>query len=324
MKDLLERLPEEDAPSLSHGIDPVTTSAARFAADEAGKDAVMQFMPELVWEDKLQPAKQAEAKPAAVRAGQQLSLPNRWRLILASQPEKLPPMAAKAAKALDELYGQGKGEGLCGRARSGAGQEDAYPGAREWAEDLGEPLAKRSGKKSWAKPWPKAWAGAFAILESEPVKPSMELLEQVLSLKGSLPESQMEKLRRYVRRIVDQLVKELSSKLRPALMGLTTSRPTSRKTPRLDLKRTVRANLHTARKDDQGKMQLVPERFLFKTLSKRSMDWHVIFVVDVSGSMEPSVIFRRDDGRDLFRPARHQRAVSGVQHAGGGLHRPSG
>jgi Mg-chelatase subunit ChlD len=38
-------------------------------------------------------------------------------------------------------------------------------------------------------------------------------------------------------------------------------------------------------------MQLVPERFLFKTLSKRSMDWHLIFVVDVSGSMEPSVIY---------------------------------
>jgi Mg-chelatase subunit ChlD len=134
-------------------------------------------------------------------------------------------------------------------------------------------------------------AGAFALLESEPVTPSIELLEQVLSLKGSLPESQMEKLRRFVRRIVDQLVKELSTRLRPALAGLTTSRPTSRKTPRLDLKRTVRANLHTARANSQGRMQLVPERFLFKTLSKRSMDWHVIFVVDVSGSMEPSVIY---------------------------------
>jgi Mg-chelatase subunit ChlD len=290
LKDLLDRLPDEDGPTLSQASNPVV-SAARFAADEAGRDAVMKLMPEVTWDDKLLPAKEADVKPVAVKPGQQLSLPNRWRLILASQPEKLPPMAAKAAKALDELYGQGKGEGARGRSKSGAGQEESYPGAREWAEDLGELFGEAVREEVLGEAVAQGRAGAFAILESEPVKPSIELLEQVLSLKGSLPESQMEKLRRYVRRIVDQLVKELSTRLRPALMGLTTSRPTSRKTPRLDLKRTVRANLHTARKDDQGKTQLVPERFLFKTLSKRSMDWHVIFVVDVSGSMEPSVIY---------------------------------
>ncbi len=151
-------------------IDPMI-SAARFAADEAGKDAVMQLMPELVWEDKLQPAKQAEAKPAAVRAGQQLSLPNRWRLILASQPEKLPPMAAKAAKALDELYGQGKGEGSRGRARSGAGQEDAYPGDANGRRTWVNSLAKRSGKKSWAKPWPKAARGRSRSWNPNPSSP---------------------------------------------------------------------------------------------------------------------------------------------------------
>jgi Mg-chelatase subunit ChlD len=248
-------------------------------------------MPELAWEDNLLPADQTAMKPLAIQPGQQLTLPCRWRLILGSEPEKLPPMAARAAKALDELYGQGQGEGARRRSGQGAGQDPAYPGTREWAEDLGELFGENVREEVLGEALSAGRAGAFLLLESEPVTPSIELLEQVLSLKGSLPESQMEKLRRFVRRIVDQLVKELSTKLRPALAGLTTSRPTSRKTPRLDLKRTVRANLHTARANSQGRMQLVPERFLFKTLSKRSMDWHVIFVVDVSGSMEPSVIY---------------------------------
>ncbi|MCA9067393.1 MAG: VWA domain-containing protein, partial [Planctomycetaceae bacterium] len=292
LKELLARLPEDDSPALPQTLDP-EISAARFEADEVGRQAVSELLSDLSWEDSLQPALTEEPKALRVQPGQQLSLPNRWRLILASQPENLPPMAARAAKALDELYGQGQGEGARGRSGggAGAGQEDAYPGTREWAEDLGELFGEAVREEVLGEAVAAGRAGAFALLESEPVKPSIELLEQALSLKGSLPESQMEKLRGFVRKIVDQLVRELSTKLRPALTGLSTPRPTSRKTPRLDLNRTVRANLHTARKDSKGQIHLVPERFLFRSLSKRSMDWHVIFVVDVSGSMEPSVIY---------------------------------
>lgn len=303
LKELLDRLPEDGSPALAHTLNP-EISAARFEADEAGRQATMELMPDISWEDGLQPTTQRvaeddrgkppasdEAKLLTVQPGQQLSLPNRWRLILASQPEKLPPMAARAAKALDELYGQGKGEGARGRSRGGAGQEEAYPGTREWAEDLGELFGEAVREEVLGEAVAAGRAGAFAVLESEPVKPSIELLEQVLSLKGSLPESQMDKLRGFVRKVVDQLIRELSTKLRPALSGLSTPRPTFRKTPRLDLNRTVRANLHTARKDKRGNVHLVPERFVFRSLSKRSMDWHVIFVVDVSGSMEPSVIY---------------------------------
>ncbi len=290
LKELLERLPEEEASIVPQGLDPLVT-AARFEADEAGRKAVAELMPELTWEDSLKPAGHLDEKPPTVRPGGQLSLPTRWRLILASEPEKLPPMAARAARALDELYGRGQGEGARSRSGSGAGQEASYPGTREWAEDLGDLFGEAVCEEVLGEAVAAGRAGRLRLLESEPVKPSIELLEQVLSLKGSLPESQMEKLRGFVKRIVDQLVRELATRLRPALTGLSTPRPTSRRTPRLDLRRTVRANLHTARKDDQGRWQLVPERFLFRTLSKRSMDWHVIFVVDVSGSMEPSVIY---------------------------------
>jgi Mg-chelatase subunit ChlD len=36
---------------------------------------------------------------------------------------------------------------------------------------------------------------------------------------------------------------------------------------------------------------IVPEELHFKTRAKRSMDWRVILVVDVSGSMEASIIY---------------------------------
>jgi Mg-chelatase subunit ChlD len=67
-------------------------------------------------------------------------------------------------------------------------------------------------------------------------------------------------------------------------------RPTRRATGALHLPRTVAANLQTIREVD-GEPRLVPERLYFKQRSRRHLDWHVVLVVDVSGSMEPSVIY---------------------------------
>jgi Mg-chelatase subunit ChlD len=43
--------------------------------------------------------------------------------------------------------------------------------------------------------------------------------------------------------------------------------------------------------DGDGRLVLVPEKPVFKTRSRRSMDWRLVLVVDVSGSMEASVIW---------------------------------
>ncbi len=119
----------------------------------------------------------------------------------------------------------------------------------------------------------------------------MELLEQVLSLKGGLAERDLARLRRLVQRIVDQLVEALARRVKPALAGLVTPTSTRRRVGPLDLRRTVGANLRTARKDRDGETTLAPDRLYFKRRARRSLDWHVILVVDVSGSMEASVIY---------------------------------
>ncbi|EDY56469.2 VWA domain-containing CoxE family protein [Streptomyces sviceus ATCC 29083] len=113
----------------------------------------------------------------------------------------------------------------------------------------------------------------------------------MLSLAGGMPEQQLAKLRPLVRRLVDELAKELATRLRPALTGLATPRPTRRPGGRIDLPRTLRANLaHTHRTDD-GRTLIVPERPVFSTRSRREADWRLILVVDVSGSMEASVVW---------------------------------
>ena len=77
----------------------------------------------------------------------------------------------------------------------------------------------------------------------------------------------------------------------PGLLGwaLSTPRASRRKSGPLDLRRTIQRNLDTARLQD-GVYRLAPKSFTFLTRAKKSLDWRIVLVVDVSGSMEPSVL----------------------------------
>ncbi len=90
---------------------------------------------------------------------------------------------------------------------------------------------------------------------------------------------------------MEELTRELAQTLRPALTGLTVPRPSRRPGGVLDLDRTIRANLTTARPGPDGGTLVVPERPVFRSWAARSADWRLILVVDVSGSMEPSTIW---------------------------------
>lgn len=295
LQSLLDRLPK-DAPQQS-GRAPITddpeVTAVRFAADEAGRLAVGQLMPDLEIETSLPAADKEAERIVLARPGRQLSLPERWRLILGvpQDARTASGMCTGAARALDELYGSGRGEGQRGGLGAGAGQESPYPGVREWAEELKQLFGEDVREEVLGEALGAGRIAALTVLDEEAVTPSIDLLETVLSMKGAVPEAHMDQLRRLAKRIADQLARQLATRLQPALTGLSTPRPTRRPTPRLDLQRTVRANLHTARKDKDGRHTLVPEHLIFRGVSKRSMDWHVIFVVDVSGSMEASVIY---------------------------------
>lgn len=218
---------------------------------------------------------------------------DRWRLLLGRQRDRLPADARRYARALDELYGAGQGEGAADidGAGQGGGQDPSFPTAREWSAELESLFGADVREEVLADAAGAGRTDVLAQLDPAAVRPSVELLTSVLSLAGGMPEAQLARLRPLVKRLVDELARELATRLRPALSGLSTPRPTRRPGGRLDLARTLRANLAHTRRLDDGRVVVVPERPVFSTRVSREADWRLILVVDVSGSMEASVIW---------------------------------
>ncbi|WP_405636669.1 DUF5682 family protein [Streptomyces sp. NBC_00056] len=218
----------------------------------------------------------------------------RWRLVLGRRGDQLPQGIAPLATALDELYGKGRGEGARGDLPGGAGgrggREAPYPGVREWAEELTALFGPGIREEVLAAAT-RGRTDVVSALDPEAVRPSVELLRTVLQHAGGLPEAKLAALRPLVRRLVDELTRTLATRLRPALTGAATARPTRRPGGRLDLARTLRANLATARRTDDGRIHVVPERPVFHGRAQRSADWRLIILTDVSGSMEASTIW---------------------------------
>ncbi|WP_344410889.1 vWA domain-containing protein, partial [Catellatospora methionotrophica] len=237
------------------------------------------------------PANAATGRDVKPVPSGELSPADRWRLILGRDRQGMGGKARRYATALDELYGMGRGEGSREDRAAGAGREPSFPGVREWSEELSALFGPGVREEVLAAAVESGRLDAALELDPEAVRPSMDLLRDVLSLAGGLPEATVARLRPLVARIIAELTRELATTLRPALNGLTTPRPTSRPGGRLDLARTLRANMATARRGEDGRVTVVPERPVFRTRARRGVDWRLVLVVDVSGSMEESVIW---------------------------------
>ncbi|MFD8060118.1 DUF5682 family protein [Streptomyces cyaneofuscatus] len=220
---------------------------------------------------------------------------DRWRLVLGRRPDQLPSGAARLATALDELYGAGRGEGSRGGlptpGGSRGGREAPFPGVREWSEELAALFGPGVREEVLAAAAATGRQDVLTELDPAAATPSVELLRTVLRYAGGLPEARLAALRPLVRRLVDELTRQLATRLRPALTGTMLARPTRRPGGQLDLSRTLRANLATARRTADGTVQVVPEKPVFRSRARRSADWRLILVTDVSGSMEASTIW---------------------------------
>jgi Mg-chelatase subunit ChlD len=200
----------------------------------------------------------------------------------------------RLATALDELYGSGQGEGshTVNRGRGpGGGRGRSTPQAREWLEELEALFGKDIREEVLGQAAEAGRAEALLAVDPETIRPSMDLLHAVLSMAGGLPEARLARLRPLVNRLVRDLTAQLARRMRPALTGIGIPRRTRRPTGRLDLAATVHANLHTVRTTEDNRPQLVPERLIFRSRGRRSVEWQIVLVVDVSGSMEQSTIW---------------------------------
>ncbi|MFJ2296676.1 DUF5682 family protein [Streptomyces sp. NPDC087894] len=237
------------------------------------------------------PARLAGAAPART-----LAPADRWRLVLGRRPDRLPAGAARLATALDELYGEGRGEGSRGGmpgpgSGRGGGRGAPFPGVREWSEELAALFGPGVREEVLGAAAATGRPDVLAEIDPAAATPSVELLRTVLRYAGGLPEARLAALRPLVRRLVDELTRQLATRLRPALTGTMQARPTRRPGGRLDLARTLRANLATARRTADGTVQVIPEKPVFRSRARRSADWRLILVTDVSGSMEASTIW---------------------------------
>ncbi|MFJ1706048.1 DUF5682 family protein [Kitasatospora sp. NPDC088346] len=243
------------------------------------------------------PAAAADSGPTvpAPRPAHRLAPADRWRLLLGREPERLPADARRYAHALDELYGAGRGEGandLAGATGGDTGGQGAsFPSAREWADELDALFGADVREEVLGRAVDAGRTDVLTELDPDSVRPSVDLLTSVLNLAGGMPEQRLARLRPLVRRLVEELSRELATRLRPALTGLASPRPTRRPGGRLDLPRTLRANLAHTRQLPDGRTVVVPEQPVFSTRSRKEADWRLILVVDVSGSMEASVIW---------------------------------
>ncbi|RCS54070.1 VWA domain-containing protein [Bremerella cremea] len=272
--------------------DPLAMAAAS-STDRVGREAISRLIPDFVMHE---PGKHdAYARPVTVSEPPgQISLADRWRLVLGVQGTT-GKKSQRVASTLDELYGgavrpgRGYHDDLVPSNRGGT--EKATPTAREWLHELSGLFGKDLCEEIAAEAATGNRPALLEHLDGDQVRPSVALLEQVLSLKGALPESELALLRQLARKITQRLAQQLANRLRPALNGLSTARSTRRKQRKVDFPRTIRENLATAYRRENGSIALAPRRMSFRAPSRKQMDWHLIFVVDVSGSMEPSVIY---------------------------------
>lgn len=246
--------------------------------------------------------------------GPRLGPTDRWRLLLGRERAELAPELLPYAQALDELFGQdgtdgqaGEGEAPDGRAEeagegSGTGGSDTdeltggqggpgYPSVRHWAEQLEALFGPDIREEVLGRAVANGRTDVIAHLDPASVRPSVELLSAVLTLARGMPEQRIAHLRPLVRRLIEELTRELATRLRPTLTGLSTPRPTRRPGGRLDLARTLRENLVHSRRLADGRVEVLPVRPVFRTLTARQNDWRLILLVDVSGSMEAAVIW---------------------------------
>ncbi|PID63477.1 MAG: VWA containing CoxE family protein [Gammaproteobacteria bacterium] len=222
-----------------------------------------------------------------------ISTADRWRLIL-GVTEPGHTRAAHAASSLDQLFGRARvGEGSRGdlaRSRRG-GREAPAPWSPAWSDELESLFGSDVCEDVYGVAAAAGNPAAIDFLDPDTVTPSVDLLRQVISLAGVSSEARLERLRVLARRITEELARRLAERLRPALTGLSTPRPSRRRHHRLNLDRTIRENLARVYHRDDGSRAIVAERLSFQSPARRQMDWHLTFVVDVSGSMSASVVY---------------------------------
>jgi Mg-chelatase subunit ChlD len=232
----------------------------------------------------------------------------RWRLVLGKAAEAHGIGCGGDARAerieslvgfLFEPGGEGSGDAGGGSGRGG-GRSSERSGGRgpsqltvpEWVDAVNE-LFPAQSKEVMQRELVRR-RGIAELMEKpellEKIEPNLELVKTLLTHR----ELMNPKTRVLARKIIDKVVEELKRKMQVQVeQAITGALRKDRHSPRkvfrnLDLKTTLRRNLQHYYADS-GK--LLVDRVYFFAAERKKRPWHVIVVVDQSGSMLESAIF---------------------------------
>lgn len=223
----------------------------------------------------------------------------RWRLVLGKDAEQhgicLGP-DDEEARRIEALVGYLFGDSGGGEAQSKDRAGGLGPGhamnVPRWVDEVGQ-LFPRQAKEVLERELINR-KGLRELMEKpeilERIEPNQELVKTLLTHRDLMNE----KTRVLARKIIDQVVQELKKKLKvqvePAITGaIRRDKHSPRRVYRnLDLKRTVRRNLHNF---DSASQKLLVDRLYFHAAERKSRPWHIIVAVDQSGSMLDSAIY---------------------------------
>ncbi len=218
----------------------------------------------------------------------------RWRLVLGKTAEHHGIHCAGDAEAerVEKLVGFLFDEGGRPSSDREGGSGESRLTVPEWVDAVNE-LFPHQVKEVMQKELVRR-RGIAELMEKpellEKIEPNLELVKTLLTHRDLLnPQTRV-----LARKIIDQVVRELKRKMQvqvePAIAGaIRKDRHSPRRVFRnLDLKTTLRRNLVNFDRDS-GK--LLVDRLYFHAAERKKKPWHVIVVVDQSGSMLESAIF---------------------------------
>lgn len=225
----------------------------------------------------------------------------RWRLVLGQVAEAHGISCAGQADAerveqlvgfLFEPEGQRHAKGSRRSSDRSAGLGPSQLTVPDWVDAVNE-LFPHQSKEVMHKELVRR-RGLAEIMEKpellEKIEPNLELVKTLLTHRELLNP----KTRTLARKIIDKVVAELKRKMQVQVeQAITGALRKDRHSPRkvfrnLDLKTTLRRNL---RNFDPDSGKLLVDQLFFYAAERKKKPWHVIVVVDQSGSMLESAIF---------------------------------
>ncbi len=227
----------------------------------------------------------------------------RWRLVLGkvaqahgiscadqAETERIEQLVGYLFEGADEP-GQGKGGGHSGSERA-AGLGPSQLTLTHWVDAVNE-LFPHQSREVMQKELIRR-RGLAELMEKpellEKIEPNLELVKMLLTHRELLNP----KTRVLARKIIDKVVNELKRKMQLQVeQAITGALRKDRHSPRrvfrnLDLKTTLRRNLQNF---DSRSGKLLVDQLFFFAAERKKKPWHVIVVVDQSGSMLESAIF---------------------------------